>query len=606
MSDDATRPAGPGLVTPWGEDLGDAPLPEYPRPMLVRPQWRSLNGWWRYAVVGRRAAQGAESPVDAWQGRIRVPFAVETRASGAARPLGPDELLCYERDIAVPGQWRGGRVAVVFEAVDHACRVFADGEPIGSHTGGYCPFRVELPDTGRARVRLRIEVADATDTTDQQRGKQSLEPGGIWYTATSGIWQTVWMEPLPDRAITRVLTRTRPDLATVDVRILAEGGPRPVTITISDQEGAVVRASGTTGAPIAVRIPSARPWSPGDPHLYSLVADTGADRVESYFGVRTVAVSAPEGGGAARVLLNGAPVLVNAPLWQGYWPESGLTAPSGAAVEHDLLALKGMGFNGVRVHVKVESRRFYALADRIGMMVVQDGVSGGRAPASIRQSGLIQATGFTWPDTGRALLRRTGRATAASRRAFLEEWSRTVRLLQAHPSVVIWVPFNEGWGQFGARRVLELTRRIDPTRPVDAASGWFDQGCGDFRSRHRYVLALVAPPANDGRAFYLSEFGGHNLPVEGHLHSSGQPYGYSFHRDRASLEAALVRLYERELIPLAARGLAACTYTQVSDVESETNGLMTYDRRVTKVDPLVMRRLNHALEEGFQAPATTW
>jgi glycosyl hydrolase, family 2 len=276
-----------------------------------------------------------------------------------------------------------------------------------------------------------------------------------------------------------------------------------------------------------------------------------------------------------------------------------MTPPGEAALLHDLTTLRRMGFNAVRVHIKVESRRFYHLCDRLGLMVVQDMVSGGVPPLGIRASGAVQALGFTLPDRSAVFRRWTGRGGAAGRGRFVRELVGVIRHLRAHPCIVVWVPFNEAWGQFDARGAERLVRRADPTRLVDAASGWFDQGGGDFRSRHRYVLRLVAPPRGDGRAFYLSEFGGLNLAVEGHVWCDPAPFGYRFLEDRGALARAMTELYRDQLVPLVAGGLAACTYTQVSDVERESNGLMTYDRVVTKVDPALMARLNRELEEAF-------
>ena len=276
-----------------------------------------------------------------------------------------------------------------------------------------------------------------------------------------------------------------------------------------------------------------------------------------------------------------------------------MTPPCEAALLHDLATLRRMGFNAVRVHVKVESRRFYHLCDRLGLMVVQDMVSGGVAPLGIRASGAVQALGLTLPDRSAVFRRWTGRSRAADRVCFVRELAGVIRHLRSHPCIVMWVPFNEAWGQFDARGAERFVRRADPSRLVDAASGWFDQGGGDFRSRHRYVLRLVAPPRGDGRAFYLSEFGGLNLAVEGHVWCDPAPFGYRFLEDREALARAMTELYRDQLVPLVGAGLAACTYTQVSDVERESNGLMTYDRVVTKVDPVLMARLNRELEEAF-------
>lgn len=621
------------LCTPWGRNLPRIPLPEHPDPMMERARWESLNGWWQCAIL----PVGSPGPApDQWR-PILVPFAVETPASGVARPLLPDERLHYRRPVPIPPAWRGERIRIHFSAVDHECEVLIDGRPVARHTGGYLPFHVDVADTDRDAVELRLEVADPTDTRDIQRGKQSLNPRTIWYTATSGIWGSVWMEPLPRTAIEAVDIRSEPDLSGFRLRVGVEGAGRgPLEVEVDLPDGERLRAAGTTGAWRRVDIPDPLPWSPDSPALYRFTIRAGGDEVRTWSALRTVALSDPpaSAGGADRrglpdppgrrgrwrprglpgrwapsgrrrggpgrcVLLNGEPVLVNAPLSQGYWPESGMTPPGEAALLHDLATLRRMGFNAVRVHIKVESRRFYHLCDRLGLMVVQDMVSGGVPPLGIRASGAVQALGFTLPDRSAVFRRWTGRGGAAGRGRFVRELVGVIRHLRAHPCIVVWVPFNEAWGQFDARGAERLVRRADPTRLVDAASGWFDQGGGDFRSRHRYVLRLVAPPRGDGRAFYLSEFGGLNLAVEGHVWCDPAPFGYRFLEDREALARAMTELYRDQLVPLVAGGLAACTYTQVSDVERESNGLMTYDRVVTKVDPVLMARLNRELEEAF-------
>ena len=585
------------LCTPWGRDLPRIPLPEHPDPMMERARWESLNGWWECAIV----PAGSPGPAPGQWRPILVPFAVETPASGVARPLLPDERLHYRRPVPIPPAWRGQRIRIHFCAVDHECEVMIDGRPVARHTGGYLPFHVDVADTDRDAVELGLEVADPTDTRDIQRGKQSLNPRTIWYTATSGIWGSVWMEPLPRTAIEAVDIRSEPDLSGFRLRVGVEGAGRgPLEVEIDLPDGERLRAAGTTGAWNRVDIPDPLPWSPDSPALYRFTIRAGGDEVRTWSALRTVALSAASAGGPGRcVLLNGEPVLVNAPLSQGYWPESGMTPPGEAALLHDLATLRRMGFNAVRVHIKVESRRFYHLCDRLGLMVVQDMVSGGVPPLGIRASGAVQALGFTLPDRSAVFRRWTGRGGAAGRGRFVRELVGVIRHLRAHPCIVVWVPFNEAWGQFDARGAERLVRRADPTRLVDAASGWFDQGGGDFRSRHRYVLRLVAPPRGDGRAFYLSEFGGLNLAVEGHVWCDPAPFGYRFLEDREALARAMTELYRDQLVPLVAGGLAACTYTQVSDVERESNGLMTYDRVVTKVDPVLMARLNRELEEAF-------
>lgn len=606
------------LVSPWGHTLGDTPLPDYPRPMLERQQWRCLNGHWRYAVTQMTSetdtpCERAEPRIERWAGNILVPFAIETAASGVERPLSDREVLHYGREIDIPQSWRGKRVAVNFEAVDYRCAVWIDGVFAGAHRGGYLPFSLDIPTTDHEKVRVHVAVADPSDVGYQQRGKQALNPKDIWYRATSGIWQSVWMEPLPKNAITSIVTRTREDLSTVDLLVCSEVQGCPVRIVIDVPDGSPIKTECTTGSPTQLHIPHARLWSPDDPFLYRIHASTDEDEVSSWMGLRTVALSDSASqqrtkdadtiaGKKRTILLNGRPFFLNAPLDQGYWPESGMTAPAEQALTYDLRAVKNMGFNGVRVHIKVESRRFYHLADRLGLVLVQDAVSGGRAPANIKMSGVIQALDITFPDRSALFFARTGRSRLEDRVEFLTDWIATIHHLEAHPSLLIWVPFNEGWGQFDARSVDALTRRTDPTRLIDASSGWFDQGSqyGDFRSRHRYVLRLKTAPRRDPRAFYLSEFGGLNCAIKKHTLTDCKTFGYRFFDDAQSLTEALASLYRKQLLPLVSDGLAGATYTQLSDVEQETNGLITFDRRVIKIDPAFLAELNTELYRAFE------
>lgn len=596
------------LRTVWGERLAELPVSSYPRPMLRREEWRCLNGAWSYAIITGGAHEGqaeTERSISEWDGTILVPFAVETDASGVARALGPDDLLVYERSIEIPEQWRGRRIALNFEAVDYRCTIWADGVLIGAHRGGYLPFSVELPSTAAPAVRIRVEVVDPTDAGSQQRGKQSLKPQTIWYPPVSGIWQSVWMEPLPRVALTRIAARTREDLRSIDLLISAERPGVPARITIENPDGDDLHAETLTGVPTTLRIPFARPWTPEDPAMYRVRVSTDEDEARSWIGLRTVSLS-PQADRRSEdapprpcILLNGEPFLLNAPLYQPYWPESGLTPPDEEALRFDIEQMRAMGFTGMRVHISIAPRRFYHLADRLGLVLVQDAVSGGRAPLGIRMSGAIQALDATAPDGSGLFAKWTGRSDPASKEEFLRDWVDTIHHLEAHPSIICWVPFNEGWGQFDARSAEALTRRTDPTRLIDAASGWFDQGGGDFRSRHRYVLRLIPPPRRDARPFYLSEFGGLNLAVPGHMRRAGAEYGYTFTEDAEALANALSSLYRDQLIPLVDKGLAAASYTQACDVEQETNGLMTYDRRVVKVDAALLAGLNAELEREF-------
>ncbi|GAA2181605.1 glycoside hydrolase family 2 [Brooklawnia cerclae] len=587
------------MRSPWSDATSiDVPRPEYPRPMMARPRWQSLNGSCEYAVRPARGAIEDERPPGEFDGAIVVPFAIETPASGVERALRPDETLFYRRHLDLPGAWAGERVALNFEAVDHEAVVFVDGEPVGRHRGGYLPFTVEVP---AGASELVVVVRDPTDKGTQQHGKQALAPGGIWYTATSGIWQDVWAEPLPGNAITRVTTSTWRGLDGIDVLVSCEHACE-VTIEVGLPGGGQALVRGVAGEPIGVPIPDARPWSPDDPWLYPLTVTTADDEITAWAAIRTVGLRPIPGAGPLErpaVVLNGRPILLNTPLDQGYWPESGLTAPSDEALVFDLRRMRDLGFNGVRKHVKVESRRFYHHADRLGMLVVQDVVNGGRPRVGTRGSQLAMALNLHVEDRSRRAHKAAGRGSAADREEFAADLVGMIDHLSPHPSVVCWVIFNEAWGQFDTRRLEKLVRRSDPTRLVDAASGWYDQGGGDFRSRHRYVLRLHKPPSHDRRPFLLSEFGGYNLSVPGHTGNEHPAFGYKFFASGKELDEALASLYREQLIPLVEQGLRGCVYTQVSDVEGETNGLLTYDRAVLKPNEELLRQLNRELNEAF-------
>lgn len=592
-------PVATSLRTPWADQaIGAAnPLPEYPRPMLARRDWLSLNGPWEYAITPAVASLRFRARPRRYDGTITVPFAIETVASGVTRSLGADETLYYRRRFTIPETWTGRRVALNFEAVDDEAAVWANGRFVGAHTGGYSPFTVLLPEL-EGEVEIVVGVRDPGPRGGQMYGKQSDEPSGIWYTATSGIWGSVWAEPLPERAITRVVTRTHPDRSGFDVTVETDA-PGEVSVEVILPEGDSTTVTGPAGQPIAVGLESPRLWSPGDPYRYRLRVRAGDDEATSWAGVRTVEL----GGGDERpaVLLNGEPILINTPLDQGYWPESGLTPPADESLIFDLLAMRELGFNGVRKHIKVESRRFYDHADRLGMLVLQDVVNGGKPRVTINQSRLIHVFDRHLRDTRGRQLAAAGRESRSNRARFEADMAALVRLLEPHPSVILWTLFNEAWGQYDTNRLEAALRALDPTRLIDAASGWFDQGGGDFRSRHRYVLRLKRPPENDPRPFLLSEFGGHNLPVEGHQWEATGKFGYTFHTDPAKLDAGLTELWREQLIPLVAHGLRGCVYTQVSDVETENNGLLTYDRQVMKPDVELLRTLNAELHAVFAA-----
>ena len=618
------------LWTPWGEGLAAdpeaMPLPEHPRPTLERERWGSLNGWWEYAIQGVAKpgddnvltgaeavarVSGAQRP-QVFDGRIRVPFSPEAPLSGVGRALMPHELLWYRRRVTLPVPGPGERLVLHVDAVDWACALFADGRLTGTHVGGYLPFDVDLTSAVRAaapceapagehgdkpaqaEVELALCVLDPTDAGEQPRGKQRLEPGGIWYTAQSGIWQSVWWELVADVHLTSLAL-----VGATDGRLAVEAGlsaePAPGTeleLVLLDADGsealAAALAAGSREVRAELRLARPHLWSCDDPHLYPArltlrSPGSACDHVRSYAAFRTVEVR-PDGSGRPHVFLNGAPVFLRGVLDQGYWPDGLMTAPSDEALVRDISAMRAAGFNLLRKHIKVEASRWYWHCDRMGMLVWQDCVSGG-APYSAwhtsQKPTLFKATWGRFSDSTPS----HQRALSAASPDFQAEWTETcremVRRLKGHPSIVTWVLFNEGWGQFDARRACELVRAEDPTRPVDAVSGWYDQRCGDYLSEHNYFRPLTVTRDRHGRAFVLSEFGGLTWMVEGHA-ASPEAYGYG---DFSSLEAW--RDGVRDLLATAdrleARGLAGFVYTQLSDVEDEVNGLLTYDRRVNKL-----------------------
>ena len=608
------------LPTPWGErllaDPRATPLAEHPRPTLERERWGTLNGWWEYAFrslgdqgacpsdEGRaRELVSAARPPEAFDGKIRVPFSPESALSGVGRVLGPRELLWYRREATLPVPGPAERLVLHLEAVDWACALFAGGRLVGTHVGGYLPFDADVTDAaratgGRAGGEAALEVAlcvlDPTDAGTQPRGKQRLEPGGIWYTPQSGIWQSAWWELVPDVHLTRLSLLGEAD-GSLAVEAELSRDPAPGTaleLVLRDADGRKALSGAIEVAARAFRaeltLPRPRLWSCDDPHLYAAEValrspGAPADLARGYAAFRSVGVRA-DASGVPRLCLNGRPLFLRGVLDQGYWSDGLMTAPSDEALSHDVLAMRDAGFNMLRKHVKVECERWYWHCDRVGMLVWQDAVSGGgpySAWHTSQKPTLVKATWGRFGDTSPAHQAALSSADPAYQREWTDACLGMVRRLKAHPSVVTWVLFNEGWGQFDARAACALVRGEDPTRPVDAVSGWYDQRCGDYLSEHNYFRPLRAGRDRDGRAYVISEMGGLPWLVEGHA-ASPTAYGYG---DYASARAwgQGVRALLATADGLREKGLAGFVYTQLSDVEDEVNGLLTFDRRVSKL-----------------------
>ena len=571
------------LMTPWGEHLDEnCILTEYPRPQMRRNSYLNLNGRWEYAIT-----DSDESPRH-WDGTILVPFSPESALSGVGRSLQPGQTLWYRREVIVPQGFipADGRLLLHFGAVDQETAVYWNGRLLGRHMGGYNAFTLDATDALGPRNSLVVRVHDDTDASFHSRGKQKTRRGGIWYTPQSGIWQTVWMEAVPRHYIESLRIVPLFDQSAVEVMVRCSQ-PLQCEATV---DGRTVPF--TSGEPARIPMPDFRAWSPEDPYLYDLSVTLGEDRVESYFGMRKMEVRADRGG-VKRLFLNGEPYFQSGLLDQGYWPDGLYTAPSDEALIYDIQTAKAMGFNLLRKHIKVEPMRWYYHCDRLGMLVWQDMPSGG-GKYRFSTITLPLVTGIHRRDNH---YRAFARASSQGRGEYMDELEEMVGQLFNAPSVVLWVPFNEGWGQFDSTLVMERLRALDPTRPVDPASGWHDQGAGELRSLHVYFKPFRFRRDRRGRALALSEFGGYNLRVDGHCFNQ-KDYGYRRLPDAAALWRDFSRLYEREVLPAVPRGLCASVYTQLSDVEDELNGLMTYDRRVVKLDADEVRELNERLKEA--------
>ena len=578
------------MLTPWGEALDrEHPLPEYPRPQLRRNSYLNLNGIWEYAIT-----KTAEKPA-AMQGEIVVPFSPETPLSGVGHILQPDEYLWYRRSVTLPeGFFRGGRLLLHFGAVDQCCTVWVNGRKAGSHTGGYLPFALDVTELIEGDAfTLELRVTDPTDTGSLSRGKQRLKNTGIWYTPQSGIWQTVWMECVPENYLRSLRITPKPEENAVHIRLEADD-PAMAAVTICRDGGIIAEGQTDENGESTLTIPAEelRLWSPEDPFLYDVsIVLPGGDKVESYFGMRAFGIGKDEKG-LPRLLLNGKPYFQNGLLDQGYWSDGYYTAPSDEALIHDIAVMKRLGFNMLRKHIKVEPLRWYYHCDRLGMLVWQDMMNGGESysPLSIY---VFSNLGLRVKDDR---YRYFSRSDEAGRTHYYEELGQMIDLLYNTVSLALWVPFNEGWGQFDALKAAEFIRKRDDTRPIDHASGWYDQGGGDIKSIHWYFRPYHhKQPSKEQRPICLTEYGGYNCAVPGHCWGEGAEFGYKKIADPAEFNRAFQKLMEEQIIPAKERGLAAAVYTQVSDVEGERNGLLTYDRKVCKANEAIFRAVNAKL-----------
>ena len=577
------KPAAGPLMTRWAKDVSPEKVhPEYPRPQMVREKWTNLNGLWEYAVL---PAAVSETP-EKFDGQILVPFPIESALSGVMQRVGPDQRLWYRRTFPAHELKDGSRLLLHFGAVDWQCEAFVNGKSVGKHTGGYDPFTFDITDaldSSKTEQTLVVAVSDPTDANWQPRGKQVANPKGIWYTPTTGIWQTVWLEVVNENHISAV--RITPDVdksnitfsvdyklaagkaTTVSAKVFAAG------VEIPDKHHTTIKGDlsnqHTTEWP--VHIPQPQLWSPDSPFLYDVIFTVAVDgkvmdEVRSYFAMRKIALGKDQEG-VTRMMLNGEPLFQYGPLDQGFWPDGLYTAPTDEALKYDLEVTKQLGFNMVRKHVKVEPARWYYHCDKMGLLVWQDMPSGDKhAP---------------WNPTGGHNGEEIQRSTESAEN-FKNEWREIMTDLAHFPCIVVWVPFNEAWGQFDTVGITKFTQELDPTRLVNCASGGNDFPVGHISDLHRYPGPTI-PALEENRAAVLGEYGGLGLPLEGHTWQSKNNWGYRNLTTREELAAGYEQLIYK-LRPLIGKGLSAAIYTQTTDVEVEVNGLMTYDREIIKLD----------------------
>ncbi len=584
------------LITRWGKHIQkDYVLQEYPRPDFVRDSFYNLNGEWEYAIT-------KEAHVDVYDGKILVPFSPEAALSGVSRIVMPGDYLHYQKKFKVSADFCRGRIFLHFGAVDQECVVYLNGVKLGSHKGGYLPFCFEITKIVRKDENvLALCVTDDTEKKAHARGKQKLKKKGkyksLFYTPNSGIWKTVWLESTPEQYMKGVRITPDFDNGSIKIDLQAEGCLSEGHIRISENGVAVKELDILVNQEMVVKIHNFHAWSPDTPNLYDVELTYGEDRATTYFGMRKYSTGR-DPRGMLRFYLNNEPYFFSGILDQGYWPESLMTPPDDEALIYDIYKMKGLGFNTVRKHIKVESERFYYHCDKIGMIVWQDMPNGGGDYNMGLVTYLPNASNWiarNLKDHWYTALKRTDEI---GRRQYYADLEGMVSLLYNHPSIAVWVPFNEGWGQFDAAKATKLIRSMDCSRLINEACGWFDQGGGDMYSIHNYIKKLKISPQKD-RVVALTEYGGYSYPVKGHM-ACKKEFGYRAYQSKEELTQSYQRLWEEELLPNIEKGLCSAIYTQLSDIEEEINGFMTYDREIDKMEEDTIKRLNQKLYKRFR------
>ena len=556
------------LTTTAGETLCGTPWTVHPHPQMKRENWLNLNGAWDFSVDYEK------------KGSIRVPFCPESKLSGIGAHFDEGSLLCYNRAFHLPEGWEKGRVLLHIGAADQRADVFLNGKPVGTHKGGYEAFSFDITAFLQEENNLQICCFDDLQDQTYPYGKQTLNRGGMWYTPVSGIWQTVWLESVPDTYIEKLHIENRGYSVKISIEPAMKG-----RIFVAEL-GAFELVDGS----VTIKPEDPNLWSPENPYLYDFTVEAGEDRIESYFAIRALEVKTV--GQYPRLCLNGKPYFFHGLLDQGYWPDGIFTPATPACYADDILMMKKLGFNTLRKHIKVEPEEFYYQCDKLGMIVFQDMVN--NSDYNFLRDTALPTVGIQKLDD-RKLHREE-----VSRRRFLEGMGATVKQLKNHPSICYWTIFNEGWGQFDSDNVYEQFKKLDDTRFIDSTSGWFRREKTDVDSRHVY-FRKVKLEGDGKKPLVLSEFGGKTYKVEGHVFNPDKTYGYGGCDSLEALNEAVAKLYLDEILPCAHKGLCAAIYTQVSDVEDEINGLVTYDRKVEKMDPDRMYPIAAMLQQAVEA-----
>jgi beta-galactosidase/beta-glucuronidase len=573
------KPAGNKIKTSWAEEIDpNNVLPEYPRPIMKRSEWQNLNGLWDYSIENRNNLQP-----DIFDGKILVPFAVESSLSGVQKRVGDDNVVWYQRSFEVPRGWKNKNVLLHFGAVDWKTDVWVNGIKVGSHEGGYTPFSFNIAPflESKGSQELTVKVWDPTDRGPQPRGKQVNDPNGIWYTPVTGIWQTVWMEPVGEKYISDI--RTNPDIdsksVSIDAKVCGSTYGDVVEVRVKDGGQVIKTVRASVSEPVVVNLEAPKLWSPDSPFLYDMevvLLNEGdeLDRVKSYFAMRKISM-ARDDSGIMRFKLNNENIYHFGPLDQGWWPDGLYTAPTDEALEYDVQKTKDWGFNMIRKHVKVEPARWYTHCDRIGLLVWQDMPNGDRG-----QNWQMHQY-FEGVERDRS---------ARSEAIYRKEWKGIMDYLYSYPSIAVWVPFNEAWGQFKTEEIVKWTMEYDPSRLVNPASGGNHFQVGDMLDLHNYPEPrLYLYDAQ--RATVLGEYGGIGMALEGHLWADDRNWGYVQFKTPKEVTDEYVK-FAKKLIELSKNGFSSAVYTQTTDVESEVNGLMTYDRKEVKIDEARVKKIN--------------